>query len=583
MSENSTIYKSSISNKLKPFISSLKKLISNYEEIVLNITKSLPKIESQIDDNVLEARELLNFIFSSGKNKKDYGVTKEINQFHRELGAALETLEKSETEDNKLFKSLKESIDVSSYTLNKTEEIKNISENLKVFAINSIVYSQKAGTQGKGYQIISGEFIRLSEAIAAGTETIKSIADDMYKQIDIFHDLVEKHEVFVKDNIQAISKNSGDLLNKANKSVESFSLILNDILTRVEKVKKPTYKIMTELQKQDIIQQQLEHLMESIEDILLIIENPAYTKNQENEGSGSDQTRDVYTLLGYLMITVENQIRRISNELYDMIDGMESMFEAMNSSISDINLDQEHFSQLVENEEEGKNVSIVDIIFKTPQDMINSVTENLKENLKRKENIIQSFGEIEEKVKQEKELALTFVPIIDSINNLLTLAKIEQARYNLNISSMKGVSGDGFFSKDIYSELENIVNEIENSYNAVSGNLANSNELYNIQADDYEIIQEKLNNSLKLIDKTRVLFLENFDVVINITNELFEHLEEHVGFFKTMRTLVNDITNKISICTEIKEIVEKKLEELGGPLKLEDCSFKDIIIQKYSK
>ncbi|MBI9102437.1 MAG: hypothetical protein JEY99_08490 [Spirochaetales bacterium] len=569
MSSN-VIYESTISEQLKPFISSLKNLITNYEEIIVGISKSLPRIETEIDDNVLEARELLSFISSQDNSGESYGVKHEMDQFHIKLNIALKALEKAEKEDRITFSKLRESIELSTKTLGKTKDIQNISENLKVFAINSIVYSQKAGLKGKGYQVISGEFIILSETIATGTEKINKIGSVMHTQIDEFHGMIKEHEEFSRNHIESISKDSGVLLNKANKSVESFSIILNDLLNRIEAVKEPTSQIMAQLQKQDIIQQQLEHLMEAIRDILLIIENP---ENYREE-------RNTYTLLGILMVTVETQINRIGEELVEMINGMEILFDNMNASIMDINSDKSHFSQLVNIECETEDCpSIVDIIFKTPCDMIKSIEEDLQKSVIQKQFITECFSGIEEKIKEEKDLALQFVPIIESINNLHILAKIEQARYELKISSQDKNSNFGFFSEEAYSELAEIVKEIENAHLTVSHNLNESKNSFATQVQDYANMGTQLDSSLAIIEKTREMFIDNFNLVINITNELFNHVKHHIQLFQTLRGLVNDITDKMYICNDINKIVNEKLNTMGGPVQLADCIFKDAIIQ----
>ena len=573
---NETIYKTSISNKLNPFISSLSTLIEEYKVIIVGISESLPKIESQIDDNVLEARELLNFIFSTGEKQESYGVKHEMDQFHHELNTALKTLKSSEDDDRAIFKKLKESISLSTKTLNKTEAIRNISENLKVFAINSIVYSQKSGNRGKGYQIISGEFIRLSEAIAAGTEQINLIAEEMHQQISDFHELIEQQEEFSRDHIEAISENSTNLLSKANKSVENFAIIINDLLDRIEKVKEPTARIMTELQKQDIIQQQLEHLMDSIKDILLIIENPV-----EYAEENTDQ--NIFTLLGILMVTVETQIKRISEDLYEMLDGMEVLFDDMNSSITDIDLDKNHFSQLVKPESDSCEIlksgqSVVDIIFSAPGEMIKTIKTDLNSSITGKDRITDYFSGIEEKIREEKKIALTFFPVIEAINNLLVLAKIEQARYELNISG-QGKTGEGFFSSNVYSELSAIIEEIDLAHSTVADNLSDSIKSFASQKENFDGIEYRLNASGAIVEKTREMFIDNFELVINITNELFCHVTRHIQLFKSLRKLVADITDKIKICTDIKKIVDEELNKLGGPVDLEECIFRDVIIQ----
>jgi hypothetical protein len=86
--------------------------------------------------------------------------------------------------------------------------------------------------------------------------------------------------------------------------------------------------------------------------------------------------------------------------------------------------------------------------------------------------------------------------------------------------------------------------------------------------------------SLRIIEKTEQVFVRNYEEVISITIELFDYLDKHINLFNSVRTLVNEIDSKMHICTDIRIGVEAELEEMGGPVPLEECLFKDLIIQK---
>ena len=115
--------------------------------------------------------------------------------------------------------------------------------------------------RGRGYQILSSEFIKLSENIASGTKAIFRISDRLQNDMGDFLKAVEELEGFSSDHMNSISGNSEKILDRANTSIKNFSQILDDFLDRIENSKNPTYQIMVELQKQDIIHQQLIHLI----------------------------------------------------------------------------------------------------------------------------------------------------------------------------------------------------------------------------------------------------------------------------------------------------------------------------------
>ncbi len=577
-----TIHKESISDELKPFAASLRILIKEYEKIVIDISRSLPLTESQIDKNLLQSRDLLEYIFSSENTGENSGVKHEINSFHGQLDEALKALKETEKMDSSIFSDLKSSIDISTTNLEKMKDIINISENLKVFAINSIIYSQKAGSNGKGYQIISGEFIRLSEDIAGGTDKITLLGNKMQNQISTLMNLIEEHEIYAKKHIEQISINSGMLLSKANSSIENFSSVLNDFLHRIEQVKSPTSKIMTELQKQDIIHQQLQHLMDAMDDILTILDHHSLKTGTEDFLPEDENSRQeylsLYTLLNVLVITAEKQIKRICDELLSMLDVLESLLSGMHASILDIGQDKSLFSKLVVSEDgTEEEASIVNLIFQTPIKMISAIIENVAHSMNQKALIIDNFTEIEGKISTEKDIANDFIPVIESINNLLTLARIEQARYNLNISSNSDKIN---FSQESSIELSDIVEDITKSHKIVIDHLNKTVSIFNSQRIKHDVMTVNLQKSLDIIKNTESMFVDNFKSVMSLTNELFSELNKYGELFDTLRTLVDDMVGKIDICSKIHQEVELILDKLGGPIGLEECMFKDIITQK---
>ena len=526
----------------------------------------------------------MDFIFSGETDNASYGVKHELKQFHNQLNNALETLTESEKIDKTIFAELKNTIELSNTAIARIKEIYNISENLKVFAINSIVYSQKEGPKGKGYQIISGHFINLSEEIAKGTNQINEIGLQMNDQIQIFLNKIEEHEKFNHDHILAVSNNSQKLVNTSNKSVENFSMILSDLLSRIDSTKNPTYKIMVQLQKQDIIQQQMDHLMDIMNDILQILMDNSKLLNLNIEKNIDETVRTDYinisSLLDFLLLITEKQMNRINEDLLEMIDSMEQEFSQIYYAINDVNTDKDMITQLVIPESNADNeASIIHLIFQAPKNTIAEIINNLDVGRRQKKGIINIYSEINKLVLDEKKVSTTFIPIIESINNLLLLARIEQARNDLNISN-DITDENSLFSQSAFSELGNIINDMDESEILINQNLNEINTAFSEQKVQYAEMEETLSDSLQILESTEKLFTDNYNSVMDITNTLSDEIMAYSGLFKKIRGLHNDMNNKIKVCDDIRVHVEKQLDKLGGPINLNECNFKDNIIQR---
>lgn len=445
----------------------------------------------------------------------------------------------------------------------------------------------KAGSDGRGYQVISGEFIRLSEEIAGGTAEIRHVSDEADEEIKKFITLVSRYEEYVLDQISHVSESSEALINQTNKSVSNFSLLLDDLLGRIGSVKEPTARIMVGLQTQDIIQQQLQHITEAMEDILQVVERTALEKTddlsrEEEPENGSFEIRSLYTVLKHLLTVVEKQLVRLNNEIIVMIEGLQKEFDQMSEAINDINQDRLHFLQLVDNNHggESQNDSIVKLVFKTPVEMISRIIEGFDTSMKMKEDLLKLFRDIKGEVDRVKGIAEKFLPRVDSIRNMLVLARIEQARYGLNVTSLKDRHSTGSLSQDSFLELSEIVEDVFRSQNLVQEKLFQSEAALKDERLRHEEIQGGMGRSLKIIENTEEVFVRNYEEVISITIELFDYLGKHIDLFNGVRTLVNQIDTKMHVCSDIRAGVEAELIEMGGPVPLEECLFKDLIIQK---
>lgn len=574
-----------ISRQLQEFAASLKNYTSQYETIIVDISTSLPVIEKQIDNNVLEARELLNFICSTGeRGSESFGVRHELIRFHSQLNEAMNTLQESENVDKKLFKDLRKTIETSQSAINKIEDIYNISENLKVFAINSIVYSQKEGTRGEGYQVISIEFIKLSEEIAKGTEQINALATRMDSLITGFLKLISTHEDFTKNNIETVSKDSEKLMSTSDSSVENFSLILSDLLNRIESVESPTYNIMIQLQKQDIIQQQMVHLLDSIEDILQLLNKEEDFLKADNLESLTreemEESLSSYTLLDFLLRIIEKQTRRVNQDLLDMISEMEGQFSAIYTAIDDISSDKELINQLViPGKETKEEASIVHLLFMAPEKTISEIIKNLNHSKVQKKHIVENFKSICSLILEEKKQTSSFVPLFESINNLLMLAKIEQARNNLDISGSID-DKNSFFNEASFSRLTEIEEKMNESSSMVHNNLQNVIQSFEKQHNQYIEMEEKLRESLKILSNTEELFRDNYGSVIQITDILSSEMRKYTSLFENLRKLHRDMNFKLEKCSQMRQTISTTLNRMGGPLELKECHFSNSIIQR---
>lgn len=95
---------------------------------------------------------------------------------------------------------------------------------------------------------------------------------------------------------------------------------------RLESIKDCVFEIMVESQKQDIIQQQIYHLIGSGHSVVTIIDDSDLSRD----------TAELYSLILVLLNNMENQLERISSDSMDLIQEVEGKVKEINRIFEDL-------------------------------------------------------------------------------------------------------------------------------------------------------------------------------------------------------------------------------------------------------
>lgn len=568
MNVNSVI----ITDHMREVAKNLNDYMNQYEEISVIISQKLPKIEDKIDKNIESANELKAMVDSDSMGKKS-GIQQELKLFNEELQSVIRTLMESRDLDQDNFRDLKNTIDLSNASIAKIKDIDNISENLKVFAINSIVYAQQAGTQGRGYQFISGQFIRLSEELAKSTRNITGVGEKLNQEISHFLNKIMDHDRFNNEHIELVTKESKGLIESSNKSIFDLVTMLNRLVDHIKGVKEPTYQIMVILQKQDIIHQQMEHILDIFKEMLSILNNSEDILQSNGEGA-----RDILTLMNFLLVTMEKSMIRINGEVLNMITEMDVPINSIFSAIDVVKSDESSMQSSFSGSSSSTH-SIIETIFRSPQIVIKNIMDKLRISQEQKADLVMIFKAIEELMKTENRMAKNFTPQMEMIKNLLFLAQVEQARNQLDIS-LNLDDRNSVFSNYVFEEMDEIISGIDNAHKRVDENLNHIITSFKSQENKYSEIERNLNNSVEFLSKTEQLFSTNFNADIEITNTLYDEVLEYKKLFQSLKGLHDDMSSRIGLCSRIKVEINDKLSEMGGLMNLNDCSYRNTLIKK---
>jgi len=223
----------------------------------------------------------------------------------------------------------------------------------------------------------------------------------------------ERIILHVSGNLPLVSNQIDGHVKEAEKHLDpkigdffEFSELLDNMLS----VKKPIYEILVELQRQDIIQQQMNHLFNAVEDVQKIIDD-------------SSENNDVHflTLLNFLLHSIEKQMARINKELLDLVETMEQKFSDMHSKISLIHKDE---MTIVTNKKQ---------LEETIQSILN-ITENLSNELKQYNNFFIRLRLLQDDMKREIEICSNLkISVGDDLKKLGGALSLKECRFTSTV------------------------------------------------------------------------------------------------------------------------------------------------------
>lgn len=227
-----------------------------------------------------------------------------------------------------------------------------------------------------------------------------------------------------------------NLLNSQDDDFKEFNERLDIMLT----IKKPIYEILVEMQRQDIIQQQMNHLLDAVEDVQNIV-----AENELEEDDDFDETQNLLTLISFLLRSIEKQMTRINKDLLDLVEIIELKFSDLDNQISLIHKDK-------------KAISVKNIQLKKNLQSILNITESLSHELNQYESFFKRLRLLHDDMKREVSICTNLKSNVDvkliTYGGLLSLKECHFSNTVIQkIVNKLSVEDERAALKEEYSEL----------------------------------------------------------------------------------------------------------------------------------
>ncbi|MBA7527811.1 hypothetical protein ES705_19990 [subsurface metagenome] len=254
----------------KDLLSKLENLESESEKIYLNMGQRFPELFKELEQGFTESSQLISYFAagqSGAKNLEEYSLVEEIITEAKEvIEEAAGFFNEMQERDNVLFSSINKGIDHLSSLDSRIENIREDSIEMELISLNAMTVALKAGLAGRAFSYITDELKKLSSRTIIYTEELTGSGASILKDFLEFRKLVGEIQAFQQRFFGDFQERLNKCFDRYNMGVKKLAEILFGVIEDAKAVKNPLYKIMEEVQLQDIIKQSLDHVLLSLKE-----------------------------------------------------------------------------------------------------------------------------------------------------------------------------------------------------------------------------------------------------------------------------------------------------------------------------
>lgn len=501
-----------------------------------------------------EFLELGNNLFVCSKtaqeiNKQSAQITnsftdERINQALTDLKTAFITINQqiSETENyiNCVTRSFHKIIELVNDSTEHLKGFDRLIKRLRMFSISTRIESERLGSNGRGFLVISQDIDNLTADIHDKSNLIKNntklLTTNLKQTIDfiLLNDEKRKNEsIIVTDEIV---RNIDSISNKYEQAGKDL-LIVTEISG---KISSSISEIVASLQFHDITRQQIEHIINALNEVIAVIRKISETGKTTQPNNFENEINYLYQILILQSAQIGNSreelIRAIDNVLANLTD------VRANSSYSYSQLES-LVSSSNKNDKQKQLEQLSDSLYKLPDAMLK--IEELTNELKR---AIESAGSF------LKNLLL----LSHQINEIST--EIELIAVNASIKSARAGSEGavlGVLAQSIQMlsvEAKFLIKHIISLLNQVKDNSIDVSSTEKSADNIYQSKTEEITISIK----NKVSFFR----------ELNTQTQEEIKFAKNsveeLDNRIDNIQNKITLSQSVTYITDEVLSTLNS-------------------
>lgn len=515
----------------------VKNLSVEIEEDYLVLTDKFKELFNELEQGFTTTNLMLKIdVKSKDENIIKDEVVKLLNDAKEVVNNASEYFTEMNEKDLILYSHINSNIEQLNALKIHIRAIREDTTDLELLSINAMVVAIKAGIEGKGFSFITDELKKLSSKTIIYTQELSKQGNRIVLMFTDFQKEIEKLKKYQERFYSKFTDNLDDGFNNFSNGLQKIEKMVSEVIEKSQNISKPIFKIMDEIQFQDIIKQSLEHVIMSMNEI-------------QFESKKDEESINKYAVIEVLSEISINLLSDVEQKITNCFATYKSNFILLREILDNIELEKQNFIR------EAKKYKINDIVEKSTI-IIDKLVENIDNTLGFKNNLFLNLKTVKQDISKLTKYFSKYFEIIKRFSNIELVSKIEIEKREA-LRNRKEITGK---MTDLTKKIEKDVNEsmkdIEES-NKISTKIVNDfqnsiNMEFSVAKDFTKRIKTtkeiliNYNNNLQNSISNFKIYSEYFFQNLDDTEKKIKNLYEKTSNIASIKTKLYDINNNAS-------------------------------------
>lgn len=432
--------------------------------------------------------------------------------------------------------------------------IQELSEEIEVISLNSMIMALKAGSEGGGFSVI--------------TENLRGLSSDTIAKTEHLNDLGKQ----IKDHFERARKSAGDIQQQQKAIIDQFRAVVDSNMETLEEetalsirffdqlkgglkeLKPYLYTIMEDVQHHDIIRQSIDHVVLSLDEIAV-----ADFESVEDE-------LNHYTFGSLVVEICISLLEDIRNKLSGYLQSLGEKVESLHDVVVD--MEREQSEQIDAYRQESMRESGVGAKVQSLLDRISEVSLLRAEIAPQGMSIMKKAKEIKKRLRDLAKANQVF-------KNITVASRIEVAKIRILTTVQNSVKEMGEVTEEMEKEIEASFATIETFFEEMAPRLEAYEAYLHREEQFFDEFRRTVTESSEELNEVKqrisglIKQFESFArKFLNLFSQSKKEIDEFDILLKTVEGIMADMT-------DLKKDMDGKRQRLLDQTGREDWEIQD--------